>query len=190
MKPQVVVVAGASLHGKTTLARKLAERLGYFHQEIDELRVKVFGYKNLLRPNPAFVDLTSLHTDRRERRAQDYMILGMIEGFLEVGEFLVVSGMFGEEKIRRRVRIVADRTHADVKMIHCVMPGVTREEIERRIASAPPFGTKFNVRQPVTWEQYLWARDQMQKFREPHLVLDTMQPLDKCVRAALAYIRS
>jgi predicted kinase len=188
MSRYLIAVGGAPLHGKTTIAKRLSRELGFYHKDVDELRVDVFGYANLQPPNRSLVDLRPLHTDKRERLSQDYMLEGMVRGFLEAGESIIISAMLASMAQLGRLRETAERNNAHFKLIHCFPLNMTREEVERRIADSPPFGTAYNVRQPVTWEQYLWARDQMETWTLPHLILDTMRPLEECIKRALAYI--
>lgn len=189
--PTLVAVDGMALHGKTTIARLLAQHTGWYHQEVDELRVKVWGWANMPRLNPSLVDLTPLlQGDQRERKAQGYMLLGMAEGFLEAGESIILSAMLGEASLYKRLLDIVERTGADLKFIWCAPSVMTREEFERRLAADPfVYGVGHNVRLLSTYEQYLWAVERYQEVSGPHLKLDTSQPADECAAAALRYIR-
>ncbi len=181
-----------ALHGKTTIARALARELGWYHQDVDELRIRVWGWANMPRPDPSLVDLGPLLVgDQKERKAQGYMLLGMAEGFLEAGESIILSAMLGEAALYHRLQGLVFRIRADLKFIWCAPSAMTRKEFERRSAANPfVYGVGYNVRLLSTYEQYLWAVERYQEVQGPHLTLDTSRPIDECVAMALRYIRS
>lgn len=202
MKPKLIAVTGICLGGKTRISELLSQELGCFHMDVDELRIRVFGWDNHPRPDPSLVDLTPLNEmDPKERRAAPYMLLAMAEAFLREGESIIISALaIGEGENYDRLLRVAETTGADLKVILCMPLSATREEIERRI-STRPFGEGYNTSTVVTYEQYCWALrnhyswalEEKRPLSPPYpcLLLDTAaKSLSECVEGALAYIRS
>ena len=188
----LIAVGGVALSGKTTIAQALSGRLGFHHLDIDKIRIEIFGWEHISRPNPDITDLSSLLgsiDDVRERHASYYMLLAFAEAFLEEGASVIVSANFRKEKYVNRLQEIAAKTESCLKLIHCRPPIENQEEMERRIKNKP-FGESYNVQLAITYKQYLWALCRQEEFRIPHLTIVTSKPLDVCEIEALNYIGS
>jgi predicted kinase len=193
MKPQLIAITGIVAAGKTSLGERLSEKLQCRFQDIDNLRIDVFGWENHPRPDPTLIDLSPLVAqDKTEREASYKMLLGMAEAFLKNGRSIIVASFsMGRPWNQNHLQAIAAKTGADLKLIRCMPHSADRREIERRLA-AGTFGENYNVRLPVTFAQYdfIWQQLLNEEVAYPHLLLDTGEPFDECVKKALDYIRS
>jgi len=118
---RAVLVGGLPGTGKTTLSRRLAERVDAVVLRSDELRRRL---PEAVRYAPATTD--EVYAD----------LLAEAEHHLAHGRHVVLDATWSAPEHRRLARTVADRVAADVVEIECVAPaGVTVERIRHRLAA-------------------------------------------------------
>ncbi|SRR5579871_1070537 len=169
----IVIMAGLPGTGKTTLARELAARCSGRVLSKDAVRQAVF------------------HADEiKYSTQQDDACLDMMlatAGYLcEQSRTLTI--VLDGRPFSRRYQIdnvvqAARRLHQAWRILECVCPEqIARERIEAdaQAATHPATNRDFNL--------YLQVKNRFEEITLPKTVIDTSQPLESCIRQALAAI--
>jgi len=119
-RPLVVVVGGAPGTGKSTLAARLAEAMGWVHLRSDEVRRDIGRVGHELREDRDALD-EGLYA--AELTSQTYAaLMDRAESLLRGGFSVVLDATFAAVGDRRDARLIADETFSDVVELECHAP--------------------------------------------------------------------
>lgn len=117
--PVLLVVGGLSGTGKSTLARRLAERLGFAHIASDGVRKELAGLAPTDRVGAG--DEPWLYGPDMSRRTYKELY-GRGEALLAAGTGVVLDATFQRRIHRERARAVAERVGVPVLSVECTAP--------------------------------------------------------------------
>jgi uncharacterized protein len=128
--PRLIITAGITGTGKTTLAKTLGEALCAKHISADQVRKELAGLEASDRRHDP-VD-QGLYAPEMNERVYSEM-LSRAEAFLRAGNTVVLDATFRRRADRERAAELARRFNCRFLAVHCVAPPETvRERIERR----------------------------------------------------------
>jgi adenylylsulfate kinase len=170
----IVMMAGLSGTGKSTLAQRLAEHLPGIVLNKDPIRAALFP--------PGYVEYTT---------EQDDFVIGVM---LQTADYLLTKHpalhilLDGRPYSKTyQVEVIAafaDRLGVPLRIIECVASdAAVKGRIERDLAE----GTHPAANR--TFEMYLNSKARFQPIERPKLVVNTEQPIAACLEQALAYLR-
>jgi predicted kinase len=165
----VIVLSGLPGTGKTRLAEGLARRLG----------ISVFSVAWVLGALAPFGML-----ERRDRGPLAYaLVTALVEHQLRLGQSAIVDGMVGANKVRRRLRELAQLHGAVFRVIECVCtdPAVHRERIEARHDRVPGWPDP-------GWDHVVEVRERYEPWAEERSVLDSIEPFEENLVAAERFV--
>lgn len=176
--PILIITCGLTATGKSTLARRLAERAGLALVSSDVVRKGLAGLapqEHRFEPfrrgiyGPAFTDKTY--------RA----ILAKAGAHLEKGESVIADASFVQRKHRRWARRLAEGEGAD---FYCLEFRASDAAVRRRLARRLRQGGDPS---DARWEIYLALKEAFQPVeeldRDRHIVVDTARPLGRSLGA-------
>jgi predicted kinase/osmotically-inducible protein OsmY len=182
-RPRIVVVMGLPATGKTTLASKLACRLGLVHISSDQVRKGLAGLRrDEPRPEPFRGGIYGRAMTRRVYSA----MRGVARRWLRRGRSVVLDATFGDARERAAVRRMAVRAGASVRFMVCQAPDGTI--VERLAARAGQSGGSSDAR-PELWPELKAAYGAPDELTDA-IAIDTTVPLRCAVAALLAVLRS
>jgi predicted kinase len=163
-RPAFIMVSGLPGTGKSTLSRRLAQRLGYPVLESDAIRKRLFR-------GPVYSAAESAYLFRA--------IHGLIEDLLGKGIPLIMDTTNLAERHRKVLYDITERTGARLFLARVVAPPeVVKSRLDARAAGEAS---------DADWEVYRKLEPTAEKIRRPHFIVDTSvditPALDKIVRA-------
>ena len=165
----LVILAGLPGTGKSTLGRALAGRLGGAVLDKDIIRRALFA--------PEDIEYTAAQDDF----VMDFMLRTAAYLFRkDPGRVVVLDGRTFSQQYQRQRAI--DLTPA-WKLIECVC---SEASARARLLEDERTGTHPATNR--TWDLYLRVRASFEPIPEPKIVIDTDEPFDECVEAALKFI--
>lgn len=167
----LVMLVGAPGTGKSRLARQLGAALDAQIVESDRVRKQLFAEPRYTGGEHAAV-YGWCHT--------------ILESGLAVGRRVIFDATNLEERTRRRVYDIAERTNARLTIVWVTSPpGVVQERMLRRHEKRDE-----NDLSDADWSVYLQLRRKADAIRRPHLVVNTATDTDTVVHRLLARLRS
>ena len=170
MITMIVLMAGLPGTGKTTLARELARRTNGRVLSKDEFRHSLFM--------PEEIEYSS--------RQDDFVLQIMLQaaGYLlerDPARRIFLDGRpFSRKYQIENVIATADSLHQPWRILECVCSGeISRQRLERDAGSGThPAGNR-------DYQLYLDVKARFEAITFPKSMIDTRNPLEKCVRMAL-----
>jgi len=182
--PSLVVVAGLSGTGKSSVADALRARTGFVHINSDITRKRLAGVSPTSRPGP------QLYTGARS--AETYAAMyGAADTALAAGRGAIIDATFQRRVDRDAARAVAYRAHRPILFVECVC---SAEEVRRRLAER---GLRGDDASDADWAIHRQQRARYEPFAADEaterIVVDTQRPLphviadiERALRAAAA----
>jgi predicted kinase len=171
---------GLPLTGKTSLAAELSQQTNVHYVDIDA------GPAQCVAPieeNP----LRNAASEIRERQRLQiaYTILHKaVEANLLAGRSLIISATYSRRSSQSFLVEAIRQGGGRLKLIRCSFDD-SPEEIERRVKKRVASGAIGGCRSVA---HYLADKARYEEFDEPHLKLNTSQPLEVCLAQTLAFI--
>jgi predicted kinase len=164
----LVVLGGLPGTGKTTIARRLSERLGAAHVRVDSITGAM---------SRAGIDAA------QPTGLASYLVAEAVaEECLRAGTPVVIDAVSPVEAARRQWRELAARTDAKLRVVELVCPD--ESEHRRRLETRPD---------DLAGERPTWADVEGREYEpwdEPRLVVDTCETLTDCVLSIEQYVGS
>jgi len=169
----LVILAGLPGSGKSTLARALAGRIGGAVLDKDVIRRALFA-----------------DYDIEYSAEQDDFVMDVM---LQTARYLIAKNpvrvvfldgrTFSQDYQRRRAIHFAVELGTGWKLIECVCSDISARArlLEDARTGTHPAGNR-------TWDLYERVRTSFEAIREPKIVIDTDQPLEDGINAALKFI--
>jgi aminoglycoside phosphotransferase family enzyme/predicted kinase len=178
--PRLVVVAGLSGTGKSTVAAALHARTGFAPINSDTTRKRLAGIAATARPGPA------LYTS--ERSAATYAAMyAAARAELAAGRGAILDATFQRRAHRDAARTVALESGVPILFAECVAP---EEEIHRRLAERGRADTDAS---DADWAVYEQQRGNYEPFaadeHAQRIVVDTTAALDRQLATIEAALR-
>ena len=175
-RPRLVITGGLIATGKSTIARSLAEALGWEWLRADVLR------KELAQISPLEHRFEKFHRGIYSpdfSRKTYQALLDRAQGLLHGGKSVILDASFKKQTDRATARGLAQKAQADFLFIECSSPD---EEIRRRLARrAREENGPSDGRVELLAEQKK-DYDPVEGFAsELYLSLDTERPLEECL---------
>ena len=128
-RPAMIVVCGLSGSGKSTVARRLADRLGFEWIRSDEVRKRLAG----VAPAERLSDSYAAGAYSREFTEKTYAaLLGEAAARLRDGAGVIVDATFAAPAYRAEALAIAERAHVPVLFVECI---ASHDEIVRRLTA-------------------------------------------------------
>ncbi|HVB81437.1 MAG TPA: AAA family ATPase [Candidatus Binataceae bacterium] len=184
-RPAMVVVCGLSGSGKSTVARRLADRLGFEWLRSDEIRKHLAGAA----PTERLSDRYGAGAYSREFTSKTYAaLLGAAAARLGDGAGVIVDATFAAPAYRAEARALAARAGRPLLFVECA---ASHDEIVRRLTSRARSAEEVSDAGVAT---YLRQRDEFAALSEIpqscHLVADTERGLEAVSAAVVERLGS
>jgi hypothetical protein len=128
-RPAMIVVCGLSGSGKSTVARRLADRLGFEWLRSDEIRKRLAG----VAPAERLSDSYAAGAYSREFTEKTYAaLLGEAAARLHDGAGVIVDATFAAPAYRAEALALAERAHVPALFVECA---ASHDEIVRRLTA-------------------------------------------------------
>jgi aminoglycoside phosphotransferase family enzyme/predicted kinase len=182
-KPAVILVAGLSGTGKTSVARALAGELGLRVVSADAIRKFVFGT-----PERPYEYGEGPYTGRGNRITYDALLQTGLDR-LAADKGVILDATFRDAAERARAAEMAVRARAAFKMIECKLStDLVKSRIDRR-------AFRHEGLSDASWHTYLRQREEFDPFPDDpsglsHLVLDTRQAISLTAHTATDWLRA
>ena len=176
--PALVVVAGLSGSGKSTVAVALHERTGFVHLSSDIIRKELAGLAPTARVGDE--DLYSVaHSSRTYAE-----LFSRARQTLASGRGVILDATFQLREGRQTARQIAESARTPFLLVECTCP---EEVIRQRLATRTQRGDDPS---DADWEIYLVQQQRCEPFAEERLTIDTSQPTDQLLAAIEKALRA
>ncbi len=163
----LILVCGLPATGKSTIALKLAKRIGATLLRTDIIRKEIFSA-------PSY---------SKEEKELVYRIMFLVAKYLlRSGKRVVIDGTFYKKAFREEVYEIARKTRSRLEILECVAPeSVIKERMECR-------KTRYRA-SDADYEVYLKLKQEFEPIEQPHLVIDTSLPSSQNMKEIFAKLR-
>jgi uncharacterized protein len=173
-RPALIVVCGVSGSGKSTVARRLADRLGFEWLRSDEVRKRLAG----VAPTERLSDSYAAGAYSRDFTDKTYAaLLAEAADRLQGGAGVIVDATFAARAYRAQALALAERAHVPVLFVECT---ASHDEIVRRLTARARRADEISDADVAT---YLRQRSEFVPLNEipqsSHLVVDTERGLEE-----------
>ena len=154
---KLILVCGLPGSGKTTVAKKIADKTKSFVFNTDILRKELFE-------KPAYT--------KKEKELIYNLLFEMAEKFLRSAKNVVLEGTFYRRDLRKRVKDLARKMNSDFHMVEVVCRERTiKERMEKRRKQKTSSDADFKI--------YKKIKKQFEPVREKHFVLRSGEKEDE-----------
>jgi len=183
--PALIVVCGLSGSGKSTVARRLADRLGFEWLRSDEVRKRLAGFA----PAERLSDSYAAGAYSREFTEKTYAaLLGEAAARLRAGAGVIVDATFAAPAYRAQALALADRAQVPVLSVECA---ASQGEIVRRLIARARRADEISDANVAI---YLRQRGEFVALNEipqsSHLVVDTERGLEAASASVIERLKS
>jgi predicted kinase len=184
-RPAMIVVCGLSGSGKSTVARRLADRLGFEWLRSDEIRKRLAG----VAPAERLSDSYAAGAYSREFTEKTYAaLLGETAAGLHDGAGVIVDATFAAPAYRAEALALAERAHVPALFVECA---ASHDEIVRRLTARARRADEISDAGVAT---YLRQRGEFVALNEipqsSRLVVDTERGLEAASASITERLRS
>ncbi|MFW7379901.1 MAG: AAA family ATPase [Oligoflexus sp.] len=171
-QPRLIMIGGLMGSGKTSLARKLAQRLGAVHLESDRVRQDIFSQHE--DTQAAFGQ--GLYT--REQRQRVYLAMAQLsQASLQQGQTVIADASFTLAENRQILQDLAQKLHLRCEFIWCDCPA---ELAKQRIAQRRSTEQSDSQARPELYDQQGQSMDALSPDEKAY-VIDSSQPLQASI---------
>jgi len=184
-RPAMLVVCGLAGSGKSTVARRLADRLGFDWLRSDEIRKRLVGVAPAVRLSNGY----GAGAYSREFTEKTYAtLLDEAAAHLGNGAGVIVDATFAASVYRARALALAARARVPMLFVECI---ASREEIVRRLTARAARTDEVSDAGVGT---YLRQRAEFAALKEvpdsSHLVIDTERSLEAACTSIVGRLKS
>jgi uncharacterized protein len=184
-RPAMIVVCGLSGSGKSTVARRLADRLGFEWLRSDEIRKRLAG----VAPSERLSDSYAAGAYSREFTEKTYAaLLGEAAARLKDGAGVIIDATFAAPAYRAQALALAERAHVPALFVECA---ASHDEIVRRLTARARRADEISDAGVAT---YLRQRGEFVALNEipqaSRLVVDTERGLEAASASITERLRS
>ncbi len=152
----LIIIAGLPATGKSTLAKKLAEKINAVVLNTDVIR------KEML-PKPKYTE---------EEKRLIYNVLFLLTKYLLMNNInVILDGTFYKRSIRRKAYEIAEKLGKKIIIIECVC---NEEVVKERLIKR----SKERSISDADYEVYKKIKSQFEKILSKHIVVDTTKNVD------------
>jgi predicted kinase len=184
-RPAMVVVCGLSGSGKSTVARRFADRFGFDWLRSDDIRKRLAGVAPIQRLSEGYASgaYSSEFTEKTYAA-----LLAEAAARLSNGAGVIVDATFAAPVYRAQALALAARARVPVLFVECV---ASRDEIVRRLTVRVRRTDEISDASVTT---YLRQRSEFASLKEipdsSHLVIDTERGLEAASASIIGRLRS
>jgi predicted kinase len=166
---KLMIFSGLPGTGKSTLAEAVASQLG----------LPVFA-KDWLEATLLRCELAPTNPDKPLGSAGYELLTTLAERQLSLGQSVILDSVASTASIRQTWRELAAQYHAEWRVIECICSdeAIHRTRLAARQRNIPGW-------HELTWADVEHVRSYYAPWQEPHLVLDTVEPLEQNLKAIL-----
>ena len=184
-RPALIVVCGLSGSGKSTVARRLAHRLGFEWLRSDKVRKRLTG----VAPAERLSNSYAAGAYSREFTEKTYAaLLDEAAARLQDGAGVIVDATFAAPAYRAEALALAERAHVPALFVECV---ASHDEIVRRLTARARRADEISDAGVAT---YLRQRGEFVALNEipqsSHLVVDTERGLEEASASITERLKS
>lgn len=161
----LIIIRGLPGTGKSTLSRKLAERLGAVHISSDSIRLKLIEKRT--------------YSEREKMMVYDKMIETAV-GFLQ-NKSVILDATFYKRELLEKARKAAEEVKKSCILIECVL---SEEKVKERIAQRDKDESEAN------FEVYKKVKSVFEEIAEDHLIINTEEELEAQIAKVLDYLNN
>ncbi|HEY2525473.1 MAG TPA: AAA family ATPase [Candidatus Binataceae bacterium] len=184
-RPAILVVCGLAGSGKSTVARRLADRLGFDWLRSDEIRKRLAGVAPAVRLSDGY----GAGAYSRDFTEKTYAaLLDQAAAHLDNGAGVIVDATFAASVYRVQALALAARARVPVLFVECT---ASRDEIVRRLTARAARTDEVSDADVAT---YLRQRADFAALKElpdsSHMVIDTERGLDAATASIVERLKS
>jgi predicted kinase len=163
---RLILVCGLPGTGKTTVAKKIADKTGSFVFNTDIVRKELFE-------KPGYTE--------NEKSLIYNLLFEMAEKFLRSAKNVVLDGTFYKKELRERVRKIAEKMNSDFHLVEVKCEEkILKGRMGKRKKEKTPSDADFGV--------YMKIKKEFEPISEKHFVIDTGKEWEKQVERFLKII--
>ena len=163
---RLILVCGLPGTGKTTVAKKIADKTGSFVFNTDIIRKELFK-------KPRYTD--------KEKELVYKLLFEMAEKFLRSTKNVILDGTFYKKEFRDELKGIAKRAKSDFHLVEVRCDErVLRKRVGKRKKKRTPSDADFEV--------YRKIKKEYEPIREKHFVVDTGKDWEKQIERFLKTI--
>jgi len=164
----LIIIRGLPGTGKSTLSRKLAERLDAVHISSDNLRLKLVEKRT--------------YSEREKMMVYEKMIENAVE-FLRRNKNVILDATFYKRELLEKARKAAEELKKSCILVECIL---SEEKVKERIAQRD----KNKDESEADFQVYKKVKSDFEEITEGHLFIDTSEQLESQVSKVLDYSKN